>query len=196
MAADGLVQIHTHDAADPAGDPPPAEATADPPPAPGGYRLRPPRHRVDHRAVALWTIAAALRAVFVLGALGLVYALVDRSRPWLGPIIIVLSFVFLVTITVMPTRRYLIHRWEATDLAVYSLKGWLTREWRVAPLSRIQTVNTTRGPLQRMLGLATIHLTTAATQGTIVIVGLDAEVAAETADNITRVTQATPGDAT
>ena len=48
----------------------------------------------------------------------------------------------------VPPWLYRIARWEVTDRAVYTLHGWLVREWRIAPISRVQTVDTQRGPLR------------------------------------------------
>ena len=46
------------------------------------------------------------------------------------------------------------HRWEVTDTAVYTQTGWWTRERRIAPMSRIQTVDHAEGALERLFGLA------------------------------------------
>ncbi len=100
------------------------------------------------------------------------------------------------TVIVMPLSRYLVHRWEFTDKAAYSLTGWLVREWRIAPVSRIQGVNTVRGPLQRLFGLATLRVTTASEEGTVVVPGVDADIATEAARALTEITWSTPGDAT
>jgi membrane protein YdbS with pleckstrin-like domain len=89
-----------------------------------------------------------------------------------------------------------VHRWEATDDAVYTQAGWLSQEWRVAPMSRIQTVDTQRGPLQQLFGLATVTVTTASAAGPLHIEGLDVGVASELVEQLTATTQATPGDAT
>jgi uncharacterized protein len=164
--------------------------------APSSIRLRPPRHRIERRAILLWTLHALIGSILIVGGLGLAYAFWERARPWLGPIIVIMAIIYAVNVTIMPTWRYLVHRWETTDQAVYSLKGWLTREWRITPVSRIQSIDTTQGPLQHMLGLATIKVTTASREGGITIAGLNAEVAAETAQRLTEITQITPGDAT
>jgi membrane protein YdbS with pleckstrin-like domain len=158
--------------------------------------LRPPRYRVERRSIWLWTLNAVIWAIAVIGLMAIAYSVVERSRPWLGPIIVIVSVIYFLNITVMPTTRYLIHRWETTDEAVYALRGWLQREWRITPVSRIQSIDTIKGPLQQLFGLATLRVTTAARQGGIVIDGLDAEVAAETAHRLTEITQLTPGDAT
>ena len=61
-----------------------------------------------------------------------------------------LVVVFAVNVVFMPTYRYWVHRWETTDQAVYTLTGWLSREWRIVPISRIQTIDTQRSALQRL----------------------------------------------
>ncbi|MGE7388932.1 PH domain-containing protein [Streptomyces sp. NPDC004126] len=172
-----------------------ARATAPPTGTPHGS-IRPPRHRVEKRAVWWWTIRVVISMVVVLGALGLTYWLWEGSRPWTGPGFVVLAVCHAVTAVVMPGWRYRVHRWESTDRAVYDLKGWLVREWRIVPISRIQSVDVVRGPVQQWLGLATLRVVTASHEGHVKIVGLDADVVARTAEELTAITQATPGDAT
>jgi uncharacterized protein len=97
---------------------------------------------------------------------------------------------------VVPIWRYKIHRWEATEDAVFAKTGWLWQEWRVAPMSRIQTVDTERGPLEQLFRLSSVTVTTASAAGPIKIAGLDHVQAADLVQRLTRTTQATPGDAT
>jgi uncharacterized protein len=108
-----------------------------------------------------------------------------------GTVLVVGSYAALV-----PALRYRIHRWEITHEAVYTLSGWLVREWRIAPISRVQTVDTERGPLQQLLKLANLTVTTASARGPVKISGLDEHTATELARTLTETTQATPGDAT
>ena len=171
-----------------------------PPPRPpagdGRLRLRPPRHRLDRRFIVWRTLQALCWGVGVLGTLGAVHRYAEPARPWTGPVLVVLAVLYAVNITVMPTWRYLVHRWEATDEAVYALHGWLTRKWQIVPISRVQSIDTEIGPLQRHLGLATVTVTTASAEGKIIIEGLDAEVAERTVDRLREVVAATRGDAT
>ncbi|MFK0293033.1 PH domain-containing protein [Streptomyces sp. NPDC090442] len=162
----------------------------------GDPQLRPPRHRVERRAVWWWTIRVALSMVVVVGGLGITYWLWEASRTWVGPVLVAVAAAHVVTGAVMPGWRYRVHRWECTDLAVYELKGWLVREWRIVPISRIQSVDVARGPVQQWLGLATLRVVTASHEGHVKIVGLDADVVAAAAAELTALTQATPGDAT
>ena len=158
--------------------------------------LRPPRHRVERRAILLWTLNAIIAALVTVGGLGLTHELWDASRPYVRPLLTIAAVFATVNILAMPAWRYLVHRWEFTDEAVYALDGWITREWRIVPISRIQSINTVRGPLQALLGLTTLRVTTAAKAGSVAIRGLDAVVAADAARRLTEITQATAGDAT
>lgn len=158
--------------------------------------LRQPRHRVERRALVLWAgraLALVLPVVLVLAA---GYVLLEASRPWTGPLLVSAGVLGLAYLVVMPLWRYSVHRWETTDEAVYAAAGWFVREWRIAPLSRIQTVDTVRGPLEQLLGLATLVVTTASSSGAITIRGLAPGTAAEVAEHLNRITQRTPGDAT
>jgi membrane protein YdbS with pleckstrin-like domain len=72
----------------------------------------------------------------------------------------------------------------------------LTQEWRIAPVSRIQTVDTERGPIGRLFHLAKVTVTTASAAGPLTIDGLDEPVAAQFALQVTAAAQSTRGDAT
>lgn len=156
--------------------------------------LRPPAHRVSPRAVTWWRlraaagllvpVAVALALLVVLGGAGTVALLVATLAAGA------------VYVAAVPPLLYRISRWEVTDRAVYTLHGWLVREWRIAPISRVQTVDTDRGPLQQLLGLADVTVTTASARGAVRIRGLAHADATELARVLTETTHATPGDAT
>lgn len=170
---------------------------SDPQTAPrGNLRLRPPRHRVERRAILWWTAQAALPVVSVVIGLALAAWWVESARFWLVSALIVSTVLGTCYTAVMPQWRYRVHRYETTDDAVYTASGWISREWRVAPLSRIQTVDTARGPLQQLLRLSSVTVTTASAAGPLTIQGLDHQVAADLVQHLTAATQSTPGDAT
>ena len=153
--------------------------------------LRPPANRVDPRAVRWWQLRALVTLV-VLAVPQLVVLFLSGAP---GPVFLFPAGTALILVAyalVVPRLRFRIHRWEVTDEAVYTLSGWLVREWRIAPISRVQTVDTQHGPLQQLLGLATVTVTTASARGAVTIAGL----AAELARSLTATTQATPGEAT
>lgn len=158
--------------------------------------LRPPHNRLEKRAIAWWALQSiAFWGLFVAVVIT-AFVFWEGARPWLLLPLIGLTILLIVGTVVEPLWRYAVHRWETNDEAVYALNGWLVREWRVAPISRIQTVDAVRGPLEQMLGLATLRVTTASSKGEIKIGGLDHRVASEIAERLITITEKTPGDAT
>ncbi|SDR84192.1 hypothetical protein SAMN04489812_0079 [Microlunatus soli] len=127
-------------------------------------------------------------AVIVLAGLGL---LIPPARIWfLVPAAVLLAAGLVLALTA-PRVQYQVHRWETTDDAVYVRSGWLWREWRAAPLSRVQTVDLVRGPIQRGFGLATVTVTTASAKGAVKIEALDAAEAEDLVQQLTVRTQGT-----
>ncbi len=157
---------------------------------------RPPAHHVDPRAKRYWLVSGAAQLAAVVLAAGLPAVWWDAGRPWLLAVGGALALVTLPRAAVAPWLRLRVHRWEATDTAVYSRTGWLTREWRIAPLNRVQTVEVRRNALHRAFGLAAVTVTTGSAQGAVVIQGLDATVAEQLTETLTDAVARTQGDAT
>jgi hypothetical protein len=155
---------------------------------------RAPRHRVDPRALRWWTVRSLLGVATVL--LPQAVALLILGDAWLVASTSATAVIGAAYVVVMPRWRYRVHRWEADEHAVYALAGWLSMEWRVAPISRIQTIDTQRTALQRLFRLATVTVTTASAAGPVRIEGLDAGTAAQLAHRLTEITAADSGDAT
>lgn len=159
-------------------------------------RLRAPQHRVHRKAILWWTLRPLVCwLALVVGQL-VIARLVPGAPGWLPITIVAAAVLGLLHVVVMPQWRYRVHRWETTEQAVYTQTGWLNQEWRVAPVSRIQTVDTERGPLAQALGLATVIVTTASAAGPVRIAGLDYPTAVRLVDELTANTQANQGDAT
>ncbi|GAA4213308.1 PH domain-containing protein [Actinocatenispora rupis] len=160
-------------------------------------RLRAPRHRVSRRAIGYWTVRAGLGWLVLLAAQ--IVALVlgwSWLRDWWTvtvPVTVLLAAVHLI---VMPQWRYRVHRWEVTTEAVYTQAGWFNQERRIAPVSRIQTVDTDRGPFEQVFRLSNVTVTTASAAGPLRIDGLDRETADQLVEQLTADTQAERGDAT
>lgn len=159
--------------------------------------LRPPAQLVSTRARTLWAVqGVVLTLILLLAGIGTLVA-VDNLPGWsiaLG--IVALAMVFVVSVVLVPLLRYRIHRWEVTADAVYTQRGLLTVEQRIAPISRVQTVDTERGVLSRVFGLSTVTVTTASAKGELRIEGLDRDVAERIVRDLTVVTAAGEGDAT
>jgi membrane protein YdbS with pleckstrin-like domain len=156
--------------------------------------LRPPAHQVSPRAVRWWQLRDLITVLVLL--VPQVVAELVFGTGWLIATAILTAVIGAAYVLLVPPLLFRIHRWEITDEAVYTLSGWLVREWRIAPISRVQTVDTEHGPLQQLLKLASVTVTTASAKGPVTIRGLDAADAAELARTLTATTQAMPGDAT
>jgi membrane protein YdbS with pleckstrin-like domain len=157
--------------------------------------LREPSGRVSSRAPLVWAAGALVRGL-VLGAVLVVLSVIAElftmpTWAWVAYAAVVLAYA-----VAMPVYRYRVHRWESTDTAVYTQHGWLSRERRIAPMSRVQTVDLDQGVVSRLLRLATVTVTTASAAGPVRIEGLDREVAERLVEELTRRTEAEPGDAT
>jgi membrane protein YdbS with pleckstrin-like domain len=160
-----------------------------------GPGLREPSQRVSPRARLLWLLGAALQSLVLLGLLALagpVLGWIDLHWWELTLAVAVLT----AYVAVVPQWRYLVHRWEVTETAVYTQTGWWSRERRIAPMSRIQTVDYAEGALSRLFGLASVTVTTASAAGALQIFGLDQQRARELVDELTVRADADPGDAT
>jgi membrane protein YdbS with pleckstrin-like domain len=114
---------------------------------------------------------------------------------WLLPLLLVtLVLPGCAYVVLMPRRRYAVHAWEVGTHSLYAAGGWLWQKRRIAPLSRVQTVDTLRGPLQRRYGLTTLTVTTASTAGNIRISGLSDADADTLSERLGRAAQDTVGD--
>ncbi len=162
-----------------------------------GVRLRAPQHRISRKAIPYWTVRALPGWIVLLAVEVAGLVLPDNSpAAWLVPVLVVTVVLAVAHLVVMPSWRYRVHRWEITPTAVYTQSGWFDQEWRVAPLSRIQTVDTERGPFEQLFGLAKVTVTTASAAGPLHIIGLDLDVARQLVDDLTTATAASKGDAT
>jgi membrane protein YdbS with pleckstrin-like domain len=162
-----------------------------------GLDLRSPANQVSRRAITYWTLRA-VAIVVVIGFVEWVLFFWDGSAipsgRWL--VVGVSAAAAVAYIAIMPRWRYAIHRWETTEHATYTQTGWLNQERRIAPISRIQTVDSHRGPLEQLLKLANVTVTTASAAGPLRIHGLDQETAERLVAELTSRTESNPGDAT
>ena len=157
--------------------------------------LRDPEHKVSPRARLLW-LAEAVGEVAVLIVALIVVSSWWRWFPmpvWAWIVVIAAGAAYSVA---MPRIRYAVHRWETSPTAVYTQSGWISRERRIAPLSRVQTIDFEQGPLSRALRLANVRVTTASAAGPVRIRGLDRDIAERIVAELTDRTAATTGDAT
>ena len=116
---------------------------------------------------------------------------------WLHLAVAAATVVLMVLhVGVVPVWRYRVHRWEISPQAVFTRTGWLVQQRRIAPISRVQTVDTYRGPLDRLFRLANVTVTTASSAGAVHIVALDNDVADRVVAQLTDIAALGAEDAT
>ena len=157
--------------------------------------LRAPGNRVSRRAISYWTARAAVGGAVVVLAEVAVAAVSGFPAAWQAAIFATAALAGLHAL-VMPRWRYGVHRWEVTDQALYTRSGWFSVHWRIAPISRIQTIDSHRSLGERIFGLANVTATTASAAGPVRIHALDRGLADQLLDQLAVATGQTPGDAT
>ena len=147
-----------------------------------GVILREPAHALDPRVRAYWLVqgligAGVVAALVIAGTV--IAALVGATTAaWLVGSLGGLAVLGAVALAVgIPRLDYRHYRYEVTDLGLYVARGWLWQRHQVVPHARVQTVETTVGPVMRAFGLVSVDITTAASGGGLSIPGLAPEVA-------------------
>ena len=121
--------------------------------------------------LALWTTITAI----ILGMIVSVALAAVDVEPVFGTIAVGL-LLFLGVVWVM--LRYRVWVYQIRDDSVYLERGVVTNVRTIVPYVRIQHVDTSRGPLERALGLSTLVVYTAGSRGADVsIPGLKPEEA-------------------
>ena len=144
--------------------------------------LRPPANQLDPRMRTYWMVESALAtaaAVLVTAVATAVTALAGASTAaWIvGGVGALVVVALAVSAVVTPRLDYEHYRYEVTDLGLYVARGWLWRRWQIVPHARVQTVDTTAGPLLRAFGLVAVEVSTASAAGSTSIPGLPPDVA-------------------
>lgn len=75
------------------------------------------------------------------------------------------AVLLLAAILLMPRRRYRAWGFEAGEDELIVKHGLMIRKVTIVPFGRVQHIDVAQGPIQRMLGLATLVLNTAGTRG-------------------------------
>ena len=135
------------------------------------------RHVLRLRLLFLWLPLAVAAAVAdqLLLAESPVHGLASALAPLIGLAVVVLA----------PDRIYQRLRYGLTERLLQVVRGWLFHVDTVVPFVRVQHLDVTRSPLDKMFGSATLIVHTAGTRNSIVTVpGLAPHRAAEIRDLI------------
>ncbi len=151
-----------------------------------GERLPEPRRQLDPRARRVWFISELIQTVIwaaIVGA-GAFVAVRFLDRDWMWPTLIAVAIVVpsLIWAFVGPGFRYRQWRYEIREEEVDLQHGVVVKTRQLIPMSRIQHVDTRRGPLQQRFGLASVVFFTAA--GSMEIPALSLEDAQDVRNRI------------
>lgn len=137
------------------------------------------------RAVLLWRLTGAGWSLALLVTAAAALFLPGSPVAWPGPILAAWAAVAALLVGVLPPIRYRAwgYRLRAGDLVVR--RGVVWRIITVVPYSKIQHVDTQRGPIERLLGLAAVVVHTAASRGgAVAIRGLAEDDAEDLRDRL------------
>jgi uncharacterized protein len=135
-----------------------------------------PARRLSPTARWLWRAQGLIATVAAL--------FVSRALPGGAVWILLPVVVFAIGVVAIPELRWSRWRYEVRDEEIDLRHGTLTITRTLIPMLRVQHVDTTRGPLDQLLGLATVVVHTAA--GRTTIPALDDEYAGRLRDQIAR----------
>lgn len=144
--------------------------------------LREPATALDPRVQTKWLVENLLLtgfgAALVVGGTVAAALVGATTAAWLvGGVGAFAVFGLAVLSAVGARLDYRYYRYEVTDLGLYVAHSWLWRRYQVVPHARVQTVDTTSGPLMRAFGLVAVDVRTASAHGGTSIPGLSPEVA-------------------
>jgi hypothetical protein len=140
--------------------------------------------RLDPRVQIVW----AARTFVVAIVLGVAVFAISRALRLLPPWAPAATTVAVALVGLAYTvARYRLWTYEIRDDALYLERGVLTRVRTVVPFVRLQHVDSSRGPVERALGLASVVVYTAGSRGADVTVpGLTPEGADDLRERLKR----------
>lgn len=101
---------------------------------------------------------------------------------WAAPLVIALVGIWTV---LLAPRRWARWGWAWTGRELHVASGWLVRSHTIVPAARVQHIDVTQGPVQRIFGVATLVLHTAGTANSEVdLPGISRATAEEIRDAI------------
>ena len=137
------------------------------PPRPG---LDDRERSLDPKVVQLWRLTGLMSSILPLGALSVVGFLVFDAAAWV--VAAVALALLLLLVVWYPPARYRRWRWRLTPLALELRYGVLVHQHEAVPYFRIQQIDIAQGPIDRVLHLATLQVTTASASGSATLGGI------------------------
>lgn len=135
------------------------------------------RSSLQLRALIFWGV--------ILGAAIVVDRLVLSDTPfaYLLPLLILIPAI--TAVVVAPQRTYRRLGYAIDDRLLRVVRGWLFHADTIVPFVRVQHIDVTRGPIDKIFGIASLVVHTAGTHNSVVILpGLSPDNAAAIRDAI------------
>ena len=130
------------------------------------------RNALRARAAIFWV------PLFIIALV--VNATVLAGTPFSGVLPVVIGLIGLSGILVAPDRIYRRLGYAIDGRLLRTVRGWLLHTDTIVPFVRVQHIDVTRGPVDKIFGTATLIVHTAGTHNSIVTLpGLSPERAAE-----------------
>jgi membrane protein YdbS with pleckstrin-like domain len=142
-----------------------------PPPGADGERM------LERRIVLVWRIALLPALIPPALALGLLLSVIPAGVVPAWTFALPAAVLAGIAVGPLQTLRWRRWSWRLTDRAVELRSGVVTRRHVVVPHFRVQQIDVLEGPIERLLGLATLRVTTASAAGSVELPGLPANVA-------------------
>ena len=147
-------------------------------------------------AVTSWRISGAISLalpIAVLTVLGFVFL-----GGWGWAVVVGNAALVLFVVGWLQPARYRRWRWRLSGRALELRYGVLIHQQETVPYFRIQQIDIVQGPLDRLLDLASLQVTTASASGSAALPGIAADdapaVRAELLDRASRAVADHPGD--
>ena len=144
----------------------------------------------------MWAIGAAIPWL-ILAVGQVVWFAIDRRPLWLHGLAAAATVLGIVVfVVIVPLWRYRVHRWDIEPEGGVHPNGLACAGAPDRADLRVQTVDTERGPLDQLFGLANVTVTTASSAGAVRIVALDSDVADRVVARLTDIASLGAEDAT
>ncbi len=108
---------------------------------------------------ALWTIVID---VVILATAVIAFAVGDSALLWLVLAVVVGLVIAVLYVGVYPSFRYARWFFEVTPTEIDLMEGIFFRKRTIIPLVRVQSVDTSQGPILRIFNISAVSVATAA----------------------------------
>lgn len=133
-----------------------------------------PFERLDPRQKWVIRLRTALIGIVPAVALAAADLVLATEIPWqYGLLSLAAAFLYLTIVALFPGRRYRRWGYRMGRDAIRIVSGWIFRRDTVVPFARVQHIDVSRGPIERLFGVATLILHTAGSyNSTVALPGL------------------------